>query len=477
MLRFAATRFQSTFGWSLKARSLQTPHLFQKFERHSPLHDLFAKRCFRATPDVLADAVLNDWTDLSSLRTAKLPITLKTKGVPIMLYAYPHEVEKDAIKQLINIAESGLAVGYVSAMPDVHLGKGVTIGSVFASEEYVCPNAVGVDIGCGMCAVPLIDFHKDDLSMDQMKSIQRLIKRRIPVGFNQHKSPLDGAVVALDDISHLKPPTKRLETEFRNRAKIAAQLGSLGGGNHFLELVYDEDGMVWIMLHSGSRNIGNTSASYHDGVARKILQRQGIRVPPGLNYLRIDSKEGQDYLQDMEWCQAYAMRNRGFMRDIMIDCVNEVTGHVPDLTRSVNIHHNFCQCERCTYTDPATKEKVDRKLWVTRKGATSAQAGEYGIIPGSMGTGSYITKGKGESHSWNSCSHGAGRKMSRTKAFKAVGQADFEKAMEGIVCDTNPKVKDEAPQAYKDLQTVMKNQEDLVEVVHRLKPLVNVKGF
>jgi len=195
-----------------------------------------------------------------------------------MLYAYPHEVEKDAIKQLINIAESGLAIGYVSAMPDVHLGKGVTIGSVFASEKYVCPNAVGVDIGCGMCAVPLIDLHKDDLTLPQMKKIQQLIKRRIPVGFNQHKSPLDGAIEALDEISHLKNPTKRLETEYRNRKKIAAQLGTLGGGNHFLELVYDEDGMVWIMLHSGSRNIGNTSASYHDSVARDVLRRQGIRV-------------------------------------------------------------------------------------------------------------------------------------------------------------------------------------------------------
>lgn len=147
------------------------------------------------------------------------------------------------------------------------------------------------------------------------------------------------------------------------------------------------------------------------------------------------------------------------------------------MEHSVNIHHNFCQCEKCSYTDPITNEKVERKLWVTRKGATSAQKGQFGIIPGSMGTGSYIVKGKGEPMSWKSCSHGAGRTMSRTKAFKAVSQTDFERQMSGIVCDTHPKVKDEAPQAYKDLKAVMKNQEDLVEVVHRLKPLVNVKGF
>eukprot|EP00210_Caulerpa_lentillifera_P001218 g1174.t1 len=418
-----------------------------------------------------------DYSDLPNMDEMKLPIVLKTKGVPIKLYAYPSEVEREAIKQLISIAESGLAVGFVSAMPDVHLGKGVTIGSVFASEEFVCPNAVGVDIGCGMCAVPIKDLHKDDLTLTQLQKMQRAIKKRIPVGFNSHNTPLDGALEALDEISHIKIPTKRLESEFRNRKKIANQLGTLGGGNHFLELVYDERGMVWIMLHSGSRNIGNTSASYHDQVAKKMLSRQGKRVPPGLNYLRIDSVEGQDYLKDMSWCQAYAMRNRQFMRDIMIDIVNEVTHHEPDLDHSVNIHHNFCQCERCTYTDPTTQQQVDKTLWVTRKGATSAQAGEFGIIPGSMGTGSYITKGKGEPNSWNSCSHGAGRKMSRTKAFKAVGQGEFEKAMEGIVCDTNPKVKDEAPQAYKDLKSVMKNQEDLVEVVHRLKPLVNVKGY
>jgi len=336
---------------------------------------------------------------------------------------------------------------------------------------------VGVDIGCGMCAIPIAGLYKDDLKLKQKEKIQELIKRRIPTGFNQHKQPLRGAWEALDDISDQKPPSERLKAAMGQNIKIPNQLGTLGGGNHFLEIVNDEANRVWIMLHSGSRNVGNTTAQFYDGVAMRQLRRKGLRSYPGLNYLEIESEEGQQYLRDMEWCQAYAMNNRKFMRDIMIDVVNEVTGHSPDLDHSINIHHNYCNCERCQYTDPVTGEIVDKKLWVTRKGATSAQAGQYGIIPGSMGTGSYITKGKGESKSWSSCSHGAGRRMSRTKAFKAIDQGAFEKAMEGIVCDTNRKVKDEAPQAYKDLKSVMANQDSLVDVVHRLEVLVNVKGF
>ncbi|GMH40104.1 hypothetical protein BSKO_08008 [Bryopsis sp. KO-2023] len=408
----------------------------------------------------------------------KLPFVIQTKGVPVHLYAHPDEVENDAIKQLIGIAESPLPVAYVSAMPDVHLGKGVTIGSVFASEKYVCPNAVGVDIGCGMCAVLVKDLTKHDVTRQQLERMQKMLKMRVPVGFNQHRTPLPGAKHALEEISQLKPPTKRLESVFRKNPKIANQLGTLGGGNHFLEVVYDELDRVWVMLHSGSRNVGNTSAQFHDEVAKNLLRSKGLRAQiPGLNYMEIESREGQEYLKDMEWCQGYAMRNRAFMRDIMVEVVNEVTGKDPDMEHAINIHHNYCNCERCTYTDPRTGETVDKKLWVTRKGATSALDGQYGIIPGSMGTGSYITKGKGEAKAWSSCSHGAGRRMSRTKAFKAVPQGEFETAMAGIVCDTHPKVKDEAPQAYKDLQTVMENQTDMVDVVHRLKPLLNVKGF
>eukprot|EP01026_Neomeris_dumetosa_P048294 TRINITY_DN4176_c0_g2_i1.p1 TRINITY_DN4176_c0_g2~~TRINITY_DN4176_c0_g2_i1.p1 ORF type:complete len:457 (-),score=60.61 TRINITY_DN4176_c0_g2_i1:348-1718(-) len=406
------------------------------------------------------------------------PWIIETKNVPIYLYAPPEEVEKQALDQLTKLAETPLPVGYVSAMPDVHLGKGVTIGSVFATDKYVCPNAVGVDIGCGMCAVPLNGLFKDDVNLDQLKKMQKLIKQRIPTGFNQHKKPLRGTLEALDTISENHRPSKWLENQIGTNVKVGAQIGTLGGGNHFLEVVYDPlDDQVWILLHSGSRNIGNITAELYDKKAQAILAKKNIRMPPGLNYMEIQSKEGQQYLGDMQWCQKYAFRNRQAMLEIMVDVVNDVTGAQPVMERAVNIHHNYCSCERCQYTDPRTGEQVDRDLWVTRKGATSAQPGQYGIIPGSMGVGSYIVKGKGQPKAWSSCSHGAGRRMSRKAAVKKIQQSEFVDSMKGIVCDTVSKVRDEAPQAYKDLTRVMENQKDLVDIEHRLMPLVNVKGF
>ena len=224
------------------------------------------------------------------------------------------------------------------------------------------------------------------------------------------------------------------------------------------------------MLHSGSRNIGNRVAQHYDKVAKSMLQQQGIDTKRlnGINYMPIESQEGQDYLRDMEWCQQYAFYNRKAMKNIMLEIVGKVTGHEADMTHAVNIHHNYCQCEDCG---------DGRMLYVTRKGATSARQGEWGIIPGSMGTGSYITRGKGNLKSWNSSSHGAGRRLSRTKAHGNISQQDFEASMAGILCDTHPSVKDEAPQAYKDLSVVMEQQESLTDIVHHLLPLINVKGF
>jgi tRNA-splicing ligase RtcB (3'-phosphate/5'-hydroxy nucleic acid ligase) len=242
-------------------------------------------------------------------------------------------------------------------------------------------------------------------------------------------------------------------------------------GNHFLEVVHEEDhGQVWVMLHSGSRNIGNRVANCYNEIAKLNLEKKGIdtRALKGINYMPIESQEGQDYLRDMDWCQQYAFHNRRVMKEIMLDIVEEVTGRQGEMLKAVNIHHNYCSCEDCG---------GGRKLWVTRKGATSAKLGVMGIIPGSMGTGSYITRGKGNSKSWNSSSHGAGRRMSRTQAHREISQQDFEASLKGIVCDTNDNVRDEAPQAYKDLTEVMKNQESLTEIVHHLLPLINVKGF
>lgn len=397
-----------------------------------------------------------------------LPKIIPTKGVPIHLYT--HEIEEDALEQLFVLAESPLPTDYVAAMPDAHLGKGVTIGTVFASEDYVCPNAVGVDIGCGMAAIPIEGLYKWQLKPSQLVRIQQLLKERIPTGFNQHRKMLDGTKEVIDKITHNVRPTQFLAEQL-TLPRVTDQLGTLGGGNHFLEVVYEEtSGQVWVMLHSGSRNIGNRVATHYDRVAKHLLESKGVdtKALKGINYMPVESQEGQDYLRDMEWSQQYAFHNRRMMQKITLDIIREVSGHDADLANSVNIHHNYCQCEDCG---------DNRKLWVTRKGATSARLGEKGIIPGSMGTGSYITQGKGNLMSWNSSSHGAGRRMSRTQAHSSIPQEAFEESMKGIICDTHPSVKDEAPQAYKDLTEVMKNQESLTDIVYHLRPIINVKGF
>jgi tRNA-splicing ligase RtcB (3'-phosphate/5'-hydroxy nucleic acid ligase) len=398
----------------------------------------------------------------------ELPQIIQTKGIPIHLYA--EEIEKEALDQVIVLAESPIPVDYVAVMADAHSGKGVTVGTVFASEHYVSPNAVGVDIGCGMAAIPIDRLFKNDLSGAQKSKIQQLIKERIPTGFTQHKHTLVGTETILDEITSTVKPTDYLKKQLL-LPRVTDQLGTLGGGNHFIEVVYcDKSEQVWCMLHSGSRNIGNRVATHYDDVARNLLNKQGVNTIRlnGMNYMEIDSQEGQDYLRDMEWCQRYAYHNRKVMKELLLQIMYEVMKKDADIDNSVNIHHNYCKCEDCG---------DGRKLYVTRKGATSAAKGEMGIIPGSMGTGSYITRGRGNMMSWRSSSHGAGRRMSRTKAHSRITQQDFERVMSGIVCDTHPSVKDEAPQAYKDLAIVMKQQESLTDIVHRLLPLINVKGF
>lgn len=421
-------------------------------------------------PFRMTAAAAADGTPRRSEDDHDLPEVIPTKGVPIHLYAPRDEIGPDALEQLQVLAESGVPIDFVAAMPDVHLGKGVTIGSVFASEHYVCPMAVGVDIGCGMAAIPIEGLYKNDLSHSQLEAIQQRIKERIPTGFSQHRTTLEGTQEVIRAITEAVHPSEFLEEQLQ-LPRVTDQLGTLGGGNHFLEVVYEETTeQIWVMLHSGSRNIGNRVAVHYDRAFQHEMERQGIDTTrlQGIHYMPIQSELGQDYLRDMEWCQQYAWHNRRVMKEIMLDIIEQVTGCRGDMSSAVNIHHNYCNCEECS---------GGRRLWVTRKGATSAKKGEMGIIPGSMGTGSYITRGRGNPLSWSSSSHGAGRRMSRTKAHSNIPQSEFEESMKGILCDTHPSVKDEAPQAYKDLTEVMKNQESLTEIVYHLLPLVNVKGF
>ncbi|GAB5365998.1 hypothetical protein AAMO2058_001106800 [Amorphochlora amoebiformis] len=286
---------------------------------------------------------------------ARLPHILQTKGVPVKIFCDPSEVEPSALQQLKTVAESGLVTGHVAAMPDVHLGKGATVGSVFASDKWVAPNAVGVDIGCGMAAVPIKGLHRSELTDDMCKAIRAKIKARIPTGFSEHKDPLKGAddfiQKSIRTTPHGSPCSNWLIESLT--VKHIKQLGTLGGGNHFLEVLYDDgDDNIWIMLHSGSRNIGNICAQYWDNVAKgQTLPPSGMVFNPStdrkvisreLAFLRIPCEAGQAYLSDMRWCQRYAEENRRRMLEIMVKIVQEVTGHQADFKHAVNIHHNYC---------------------------------------------------------------------------------------------------------------------------------------
>jgi len=377
---------------------------------------------------------------------------------------------------LENLALSRISVGYIAAMPDVHLGKGATIGSVVASRDFVCPNAVGVDIGCGMCVVPVKGpLLRKDLPERALLSIQHGMKSSIPTGRHSHNRATHEMVKTVQQLVRKHEPTPWLRSALTNYH--ARQLGTLGGGNHFVELVYDEKDRVWLMLHSGSRNIGNVTAVHYD----ELASRKCGSPPESLAYLNVNHTDGRHYLKDMEFCQDYALENRRYMIEAFANIVKKETRRDVLWDKMVNIHHNYCECESCRYYDEAKGDWVKEKLWVTRKGATSAKKGQLGIIPGSMGTGSYIVRGRGEPESWQSCSHGAGRSLSRRAAHRSLSEREFVNHMKerGIIWDSNhaSEVKDEAPLAYKDLNEVMRNQESLVDIVHHLQPLINMKGY
>jgi len=437
-----------------------------------------ARRARAQLPEAAAPSLpppLPGAQDQSCGSSAELPVRLDVPGgVPVHLYTL--DVDEATRRQLYNLARSKMPVGFVAAMPDVHLGKGATVGSVFASRDYVCPNAVGVDIGCGMCAVPLEGpLLRRALPERRLLQIQRGLLDAIPTGFESHSRSTREMDAAMERLVSGCRPTRWLRQTLT--PKHTRQLGTLGGGNHFVELVYDEEDRVWMMLHSGSRNIGNVTAQHYDGVAAK----QCGEPREALAHLRVESKEGREYLTDMSFCQSYALENRRFMMQAFARVLKLETGRDAVWNEMVNIHHNYCECETCRLYDQGSGAWREERLWVTRKGATSARSGQLGIIPGSMGTGSYIVRGKGSPDSWQSCSHGAGRSMSRAHAFRSISEKDFVDHMRvrGIVWDSRfaGKVKDEAPLAYKDLGQVMRNQEDLVEVVHHLQPLINMKGF
>ena len=393
---------------------------------------------------------------------------MKTKNVPVKLWTKIEEVESQALDQLKNIAQLPWVAHHVAVMPDVHLGKGATVGSVVAMRGAVAPAAVGVDIGCGMAAV------KTTLTArqlpDNLKALRSAIEEAIPVGFSAHDrlrlSDIEKGDLALaNQIRSLFGTFTELDSGAKDLEKKAGQqLGTLGGGNHFIELCLDTEDGVWLMLHSGSRNIGKTLAEIHMFRARKLEHNQALK-DRDLAVFLAGTREMDDYRRDLYWAQEYARLNRAVMLHLYKQVLREKWPSIA-FGDSVFCHHNYV----------AEEVHFGEELMVTRKGAIRAGVGEMGIIPGSMGTKSYIVRGRGNPDAFESASHGAGRRMSRSKAKQKFTLDDLREQTAGVECRKDSGVIDEIPKAYKDIDKVMANQADLVEVVAELKQVLCVKG-
>lgn len=385
--------------------------------------------------------------------------TLQVPNRPdVLLWTDIHTVESGALDQLRNTASLPYVYPHVAVMPDVHYGIGATVGSVVPMIGAVAPAAVGVDIGCGMAALET-NLFASDLPED-LGAFRSAVESVIPVAHNGH-AKWTAYAWGLDlfrEWNDLHPKVQSL------RDKATSQMGTLGGGNHFVELCLDETDRVWLFLHSGSRNIGKVLAEIHIDVARRMPHNQDL-PDRNLAVFLAGTPEMDAYRRDLYWAQRYAAANREGMLRAYADVVRQFFPHA-DFGRRINCHHNYVSEET----------HYGQSVLVTRKGAISARDGELGLIPGSMGTRSYIVRGKGNQESLHSASHGAGRAMSRSKARKTFTVADLVAQTEGIECRKDDGVIDEIPAAYKDIDAVMANQTDLVGVVHTLHQVMCVKG-
>ncbi|APE51472.1 RNA-splicing ligase RtcB [Delftia sp. HK171] len=394
-----------------------------------------------------------------------VPIKMWTKGVP---------VEDEARRQLENAARLPVVFKHVAAMPDVHLGIGATVGSVIPTIKAIIPAAVGVDIGCGMMAAKTT-LRAEDLP-DNLGPLRSAIEQAVPHGsVPRHRGRDPGSwenpPVSVDQVWATLADEFDLLCELHPRlanTNNRKHLGTLGSGNHFIEICLDEAGFVWFMLHSGSRGVGNAIGTHFIELAKKDAELHQRNLPDkDLAYFEEGARYFGDYVRGVSWAQKFAMRNREVMMANLIATVRKVIAKpFESHVEAVNCHHNYVQQEH----------HFGQDVFITRKGAVSARRGELGIIPGSMGARSYIVRGLGNPESFESCSHGAGRVMSRTKAKKMFSVADHIKATEGVECRKDANVVDEIPMAYKDIDAVMAAQQDLVEVVHTLKQVVCVKG-
>ncbi|MBS0288415.1 MAG: RtcB family protein [Proteobacteria bacterium] len=391
-----------------------------------------------------------------------------TKGrVPVKIYT--DNIDLAAYQQLVNLASLPIIHSHIAAMPDVHCGIGATVGAVIPTKHAIIPAAVGVDIGCGMNAVKL--SLKGYQLPDTLRGLRLNIEEYVPVGFNAHANsnirlkacePFRKRLDAI--LEHHPNITKRMQNA---QLKWMNQMGTLGGGNHFIELCLDQNQDVWVMLHSGSRGIGNAIGSYFIELAKKDMGNHLKNLPDkDLAYLNEGTKHFQDYLDAVSWAQDYALANRREMMNIILEILKL---HLPPFQiaeQAINCHHNYV----------AKEEHYGEKVFVTRKGAIRAGVGELGIIPGSMGACSYIVKGKGADTAFHSCAHGAGRQLSRTAAKNKFNVKDLVRETAGIECRKDKHVIDEIPSAYKNIDQVMAHQTDLVDVLYQLNQVICIKG-
>ncbi|MCL7488628.1 MAG: RtcB family protein [Desulfobulbaceae bacterium] len=387
---------------------------------------------------------------------------ISSENIPIKLWL--DDIEEGALGQARNLANLPFVYKHIAVMPDAHFGYGMPIGGVMATEDVIIPNAVGVDIGCGMCAM---QTSLQDLSSDKLKEIMAGIRKTIPLGFKHHKHAQDKSRMPGGRDG---APLSSLPVISREYTNALTQLGTLGGGNHFIEIQKGSDGHIWIMVHSGSRNLGYRVANYYNRLAIELNSRWGTKIPKSwqLAFLPLSSEPGRQYRQEMEFCVEFALANRKLMMERVQDVIAAVAAPVT-FSGFINIAHNYA----------AMETHFSRNVIVHRKGATSAREGELGIIPGSQGTPSYIVRGRGNTDSFTSCSHGAGRKMGRREAQRRLDlEAETSRLdKQGILHSIRHKKDlDEAAGAYKDIDKVVEEQIDLVEVVVSLRPLAVVKG-
>ncbi|MCS5711261.1 RtcB family protein [Candidatus Berkiella aquae] len=387
--------------------------------------------------------------------------------VPVKIYT--DEIDDSAYRQLCNISQLDIIHSHVAAMPDVHCGIGATVGSVIPTKKAIIPAAVGVDIGCGMQAIRL--SLKAYQLPNNLKNLRLAIEEKVPVGFDAHGSddirinacmPFKKGIDAiLETHPQLLKIAKNIDKKWMN------QLGTLGGGNHFIELCLDEQQHVWVMLHSGSRGIGNAIGTYFIDLAKKDMGIHLKDLPDkDLAYLQEGTQHFQDYVTAVQWAQDYAYANRQEMMNIILEVLR---GHLPPFAiekEAINCHHNYV----------AIETHFGESVYVTRKGAIRAEKGDLGIIPGSMGACSYIVRGKGNKTAFHSCAHGAGRLLSRNEARRRFQTKDLIAQTKGVECRKDKQVLDEIPSAYKNIDTVMENQSDLVEVLYQLKQIICIKG-